>query len=64
MSKITAIEVTKEHAENYLKLDNSTFFSVMCKKYSPDDDWCEITKDDLNEDRTLDEEYQTFQIWY
>lgn len=64
MSEIKAIEINKEHAERYLKLNNSIYFSIMCKEYGPDNDWCEITKDDLNEDGTLDEEYQTFQLWY
>lgn len=36
---------------------------LMCKEYGEDDDWCELTEDDLREDGTVDDDYKTIEIW-
>lgn len=46
--------LTKPHPFNII---------IMCKEYGEDDDWQEVTKDDLSETNTFDEDYKTFEIW-
>jgi hypothetical protein len=54
------IKVTKSETE-YLLLNN-VLEDIMCKEYGQDDDWIGVTKEDLDENGYLDDEYKTFEI--
>ena len=58
--------ISKEEAERLLMLHGEFLpFEIMCKEYGQDDDWIGLTLCDLDEDTLLlDDDYQTFEIWY
>ena len=54
------IKVTKSEAE-YL-LINNVLTDIMCKEYGEDDDWIGVTKEDLDDNGKLDDDYTTLEI--
>lgn len=63
------ISITRTQAVNliYLSANRLFNFDIMCEEYGEDEDWQEVNNGDLhtdeNGDFTLDENYQTFEIW-
>ncbi len=39
-------------------------FDVMCKEYGDDDDWVGLSMEDLDEDGGMDEDWETFEVWF
>ena len=60
------LRITKEQAEEILKknLHEKNRFAVMCAEYGDDEDWVGMEADDLDEDGKLDDDYQTFELWF
>lgn len=57
------IRISKLEAERLLDEGLLLPFTIMCKEYGEDDDWIEVTDEDLNENCVFDDEYQTFELW-
>lgn len=63
----TGYQITREQAHFILQNDLATpaMASVMCKEYGQDDDFEEVTEEDLDEETLeLDEDYKTLEIWF
>ncbi|MES2409185.1 MAG: hypothetical protein V4509_02680 [Patescibacteria group bacterium] len=65
------LRITKAQAEELLRLASSrkggTYgmgFEVMCKEYGDDEEWVGMSESDLNDDGTLDDDYQTFELFF
>lgn len=59
--KLTKPQALMLLATGYNELNRGKQVEIMCKEYGDDEDWNEVTTEDL--DTLQGDEYQTFEIW-
>ncbi|MES2277900.1 MAG: hypothetical protein V4592_17870 [Bacteroidota bacterium] len=59
------IRIEKSEAQRLLaQFGYALPFDIMCKEYGDDSEWVGLSPEDLDEKGLLNEEYQTFELWF